>query len=226
MSAVQELSTNVLLISEDGRHVEKVTTALSKYNMSVFHASTKTLTFDALKTRDIALMNLVSPTERSLALLRAVRASIAIPMVAIVAGGRVYDPGGDIVSNVDDYVVTPWNVAELVSRMRAVLRRPSASADNGQVRAGEVCIDLEKRIVTVNGDEVHLTETEYRILSLIAHGRGQICGRERLLSQVLGRSDHDAPAALQVHISRIRKKTGRPDIVEFVPGYRLTGLRP
>ena len=129
-------------------------------------------------------------------------------------------------SNVDDYVVAPLGVTELISRMRRAARHRRPSEDftsSRRIQVGNIGIDLNERVAIVDGAAVRLTKTECKIISIIAHSPGQMCARDHLLNLALGRADNDAVAVLHVHISRIRRKTGLPDIIELAPGYRLAG---
>jgi two-component system alkaline phosphatase synthesis response regulator PhoP len=123
----------------------------------------------------------------------------------------------------DDYVVKPFSPKELVARIRAVLRRADATLGGGEVvRAGPVTIDLPKRRVTVAGDEVDLTATEFDLLLTLARQPGRIYTRAQLLDAVHGVSFESYERSVDAHIKNLRRKVepdpGRPSLLLTVYG--------
>ena len=129
----------------------------------------------------------------------------------------------------DDYVTKPFSAPELLARMRSALRRASAkSAPSGPiVCAGGVDIDLVRRRVVRNGQEVHLTPTEYDLLRVLVQQAGRVITHGHLLRSVMGEGYEDATGTLRVHIASLRKKLeadpSRPRIIKTEPGvgYRV-----
>jgi two-component system response regulator SaeR len=110
----------------------------------------------------------------------------------------------------DDYVVKPFSPAELVARVKAVLRRTQsgATASNGGslIKFDELVIDPPKRLVTVRGDKVELTATEFNLLEFMAQHPRQVFSRDKLLDNVWGYTEYVDPSTVTVHIRRLREK--------------------
>jgi DNA-binding response OmpR family regulator len=109
----------------------------------------------------------------------------------------------------DDYVVKPFSPQELVSRVRAVLRRSQTSSQTGQEKPlvfGDLTVDPSTRLVTVQGIEVELTVKEFDLLWLLANHPRQVFTRDQLLERVWGLSDFIDPSTVTVHVRRLREK--------------------
>ncbi|MBB6377595.1 DNA-binding response OmpR family regulator [Pseudonocardia eucalypti] len=209
---------NVFLVEDDRRNSERIAQALSKCGMRTLRSRSTGLVFDAVRKCDVAIVSFVSPTEDHVAMVSAIRAVSGIPVLALIDNDRVRP-------QVDGHILASRGTEELAARIVEVVRRPSAdAAPNGVVRAGDVVIDLKKRLVTVDGAEVRLTDTEFSVLAVIAGERGRLCDKDRLIAQALGRSTGEATAVLHVYISKIRKKIGRPSLIEQASGYRISGM--
>jgi DNA-binding response OmpR family regulator len=119
----------------------------------------------------------------------------------------------------DDYVTKPFSPREVVSRVKAVLRRSSAPpARTTLLKAGEVALDPERRLVTVNGRQVALTATEFDLLAHLMRHPGRVFGREQLLRQVWGYQAAVTTRTVDVHVAQIRAKLGTASPIRTVRG--------
>lgn len=159
---------------------------------------------------DVVLVDLRLPGIHGLDLVRSLRATSQVPIIIVTAQTDSHDVVAGLEAGADDYVTKPFSPAELVSRVKAVLRRTQ-----GKNRAGEpeppiqytgLRIDPTTREVTVRGTLVDLTATEFNLLWFMASHPRQVFNRAQLLESVWGFSDYVDPSTVTVHIRRLREK--------------------
>jgi two-component system KDP operon response regulator KdpE len=177
---------------------------------------------------DLLLLDLGLPDRDGLDVIRQVRLSSQMPIVVLSARGQESDKIAALDLGADDYVEKPFAVGELLARIRAALRRASGPAQPGAVfRFGRIELDSEKRVVTVNGEEVHLTPHEYKLLQVLLRHAGKVLTHRQLLNEVWGPNSVDQAQYLRVYIAQLRRKLeadpARPKHLQTEPGvgYRL-----
>lgn len=152
---------------------------------------------------DLVVLDVMLPGRDGFALLHVVRASTDAGVVLLTARDAVDDRLRGLDSGADDYVVKPFVLAELVSRVAALLRRlgrvPSA------VQVGDVVVDADAGTALRDGTALDLTATELRLLAYLAAQRGRTVGKVQILTQVWGYGDYD-PNLVEVHVSALRRK--------------------
>ncbi len=155
-----------------------------------------------------------------------------VPSIILTAQQEAFDKVLGLEMGADDYVTKPFDLRELVSRIRAQIRRAYgefSSAEANQIACGDLLLDLTSGQVFREGQPVNLTPTEFRLLAYLARHRGQVLSRAQIIEAVWGYStDLDSEQAVNVHIRRLREKIevdpSRPTLILTVPGlgYRLT----
>jgi DNA-binding response OmpR family regulator len=158
---------------------------------------------------DLVILDLMLPGVDGFEVTRHLRARGDTPIIMLTARREEVDRIAGLEMGADDYVVKPFSPQELVSRVRAVLRRthgPSAVRERPLVYAG-LDIDPVTRLVKVEGEERSLTAKEFDLLWVLARSPRQVFTREQLLEQVWGYSDYVDPSTVTVHIRRLREKT-------------------
>jgi two-component system, OmpR family, phosphate regulon response regulator PhoB len=158
--------------------------------------------------------------------LRSRRETRNLPVIMLTARGEESDRLRGLETGADDYIVKPFSMAELIARIRAVLRRirPGLAADQLQYR--EIILDRVAHRVTRNGRELHLGPTEYRLLEHLMQNPGRVFSREQLLDAVWGSDVYVETRTVDVHVGRLRKALmaeGAPDPIRTVrsAGYSL-----
>ncbi|MBM3507814.1 MAG: phosphate regulon transcriptional regulatory protein PhoB [Alphaproteobacteria bacterium] len=149
-----------------------------------------------------------------------------VPVIMLTAKGEEHDRVRGLDAGADDYVVKPFSPKELVSRVRAVLRRTKAGASGEPLRAGPLEMDLETHRVRRDGVEVQLAPTEFRLLRVLLERPGRVYSREQLLDLVWGRDIYVEARTVDVHIRRLRvalNQNGQRDLIRTVrsEGYAL-----
>ncbi len=148
----------------------------------------------------------------------------AMPVIVLTAKGEIEDRIEGLEAGAIDYIVKPFSVAELAARIRAQLR--SAARDSGVVlKGGALQINLLSRDVTVNGDPVYLSTTEFELLVYLVRNRGQVLSREQILRAVWG-YDHDPTTNIvDVYVGYLRRKLARDDRAAPITTIRSVGFR-
>lgn len=178
---------------------------------------------------DLVLLDLMLPDLDGWAVCRSLRASSDIPIIMLTALGSESERllGFDL--GADDYVVKPFSPREVVSRVRALLRRAGRSDDRAVIRHGSLSIHPESRIVRCGEDEVTLTPKEYDLLLLLASNPRRVFSREQLLNDVWGYDYYGDQRTVDTHIKNLRVKLGRcSQLIATVwgVGYRFDPPKP
>jgi DNA-binding response OmpR family regulator len=181
---------------------------------------------------DLLILDIMMPGRSGLDLCRDVRNRSPVPIILLTAKDAEVDKVVGLEVGADDYVTKPFSVRELIGRVRAQLRRReldrSQSADAGQtIEAGNVRIDLARHLVTVRGEPVNLTRSEFQVLRLLADRPGQVFSRKEIMEELWQAEFRGDVRACDVHISNLRQKVERdpqdPELVLTVRGvgYKL-----
>jgi two-component system KDP operon response regulator KdpE len=172
---------------------------------------------------DIAVLDIVMPDMSGLEVMRKLRERTSIPIILLTAKDNDADKVRGLEMGADDYLVKPFNPEELSARVRAVLRRSvGLSNTENLVRAGDVEIDLNRRLVKKSGEIVTLTRTEWMLLQHLAANAGKVMLNTELLSKVWGPEYRDDLQYLRVWVSRLRSKLepdpANPTIIKTLQG--------
>lgn len=214
---------------EDDRGIrELVVYALNNSGFQTAGFERGTDLFAALRTQtpELVLLDIMLPGEDGISILRRLRsgdASKLIPVIMLTAKGTEYDKVVGLDSGADDYITKPFGMTELISRVRAVLRR-ARPADSPVLAAGTVRLDAVAHAVTSDGQPVDLTLKEFDLLHLLLKNAGRVLDRDMLLENIWGYGYSGETRTVDVHIRTLRAKLGSGgDIIETVRGigYRI-----
>lgn len=187
---------------------------------------------EALKKErpELVLMDVMLPGEDGIALLKSIRSNSeteGIPVIMVTAKGAEFDKVKALDLGADDYVTKPFGMMELVSRIKAVLRRSGSGSDEGDdeiLALGEIAMDTRKHQVTVAGEPVALTLKEYELLKKLLVNSEVVLTRDQLLEDVWGYDFDGETRTVDVHIRTLRQKLGKAgERIETVRGvgYRI-----
>ncbi|OQV33809.1 response regulator [Alcaligenes phenolicus] len=226
-----------ILIVEDESNIRRfVRIALEQEGMSVIEASTLAQArMDAATRRpDLMIVDLGLPDGDGKDLIRDLRSWVYSPILVLSAREREEEKVAALNAGADDYLVKPFGVPELLARIRALLRRsqlvPNVQAASSRVRFGSVQVDLASHEVTRDGEAVHLTPIEFRLLTALIRGHGKVLTHQHLLHETWGAAYSDRPHYLRVYMMQLRQKleedAAQPKylLTELQVGYRLAGL--
>jgi len=221
---------NKILIVEDESPIRE---------MIAFHLSRAG--FDVLEAEDcrvarrlladerpaLALIDWMLPDMSGLELTRDLKRNDEFEDLAVImltARADEHDKVTGLEGGADDYITKPFSPRELIARIRAVLRRASATSAE-LIRAGTITLDTSAHRVTVSGNEVHLGPTEYRLLKYLMSHADRVYSRTQLLDRVWGANVYVEERTVDVHIRRLRKALGKFDADGFIQTVRGTGYR-
>jgi two-component system, OmpR family, phosphate regulon response regulator PhoB len=173
---------------------------------------------------DLILLDLMLPGMMGTEVCRILKGSdetSSIPIIMLTAKGEEIDRVVGFELGADDYVVKPFSTRELMLRVRAVLKRTTEQAPKGTIISlAELTIDTERHLVTVAGEEVALTSTEYKLLMNLAQRIGRVQSRELLLQNVWGYNYLGDTRTVDTHVTRLRTKLGTAgDMIKTVRGF-------
>jgi DNA-binding response OmpR family regulator len=236
----------ILVVDDDAKIVRLVRTYLEREGYRVVTAGDGPAALDAIETHQPALvvLDLMLPELDGRAVIRAVRRDEeagATPILVLSARGTTIDRIAGLEDGADDYLPKPFSPAELVVRVKAILRRsaaapvpaagePTAAASRpsgGLIRLNGLALDPARHEVTIDGRAVQLTHVEFLLLQTLLEADGRVLSRDRLLDAVWGEDQSEVlDRTIDVHVRRLRDKLGDdPDAPRWVATVRGSGYR-
>lgn len=219
----------VLVVEDEPQVCRFLRAALSSHGFRLLEAGTLREA-EQLATGhnpEVYLLDLGLPDGDGIDLTRRLREWTHAPIIVLSARGREEDKVNALDAGADDYLTKPFGVNELLARLRVALRHShSGPAEEPVIEAGPLRIDLSRREVTIEGREVRLTPTEYKLLALLARHAGKVLTHRQILREVWGPNASEAHY-VRVHMAELRKKIepdpARPRLLVTEPGvgYRL-----
>ena len=209
------MAAPILVVDDDPKIVSLVRMYLEREGFRVVTAPDGTAALRSFNEHHpgLLVLDLMLPELDGLALMRIVRERSSVPIVMISARGAVADRVLGIHKGADDYLAKPFSPAELVVRVKAVLRRAKEPdglpAHRGVIEHGDLTIDLDRFDVRREGRALAVTPAEFRLLVALVEARGRVLTRQALLDSLYGPSQGDSlERTVDVHIGRLRDKLG------------------
>jgi len=219
----------LLVVEDDDRVMAALRAVLAQHGFEVACARTGEQALELVADApDVVLLDLGLPDRDGFHVCAQIRRISTVPVIMVTARADPRSRVHGLNLGADDYLVKPYNVAELVARIHAVTRRARAPERAGSEPAqaaapGSMRLDSEARVVTVGGRAISLTAKEFDILALLARRPGVVFRREQIMSEVWSTAWEGAGRTLEVHVGSLRQKLGTPGLIETVRGvgYRL-----
>lgn len=219
------MGQKVLVVDDETAILELVAYNLTREGFEVMTAEDGLSALDRVRQEapDLIILDVMLPGMSGLEVCRNLRQKTDIPVILLTARKDEVDRVLGLELGADDYVTKPFSPRELIARVKAILRRSTKTAERtDEVRAGGLVIDLERRVVTVDGTAVNLTFTEFELLSILARNPGRAFTRDELLVRVWGEDFYGDARTVDVHIRHLREKLhdsqGAPRFIETVRG--------
>lgn len=218
----------VLLLEDDAKQARFLARVLGEegFGVDMCARGTEAIAQAGACPYDLMVLDWMVPETDGLSVCREIRRTgIMTPILMLTARGETRERVLGLEAGADDYVVKPFEVDEVLARVRALLRRASGFAS---LRCGDLEIDRVARVARIGGAAMTLTNREYALLLYMVHRADRIVKRSELLAQVWGAQFDTGSNIVEVHVSRLRDKLGdRAWLIETVRGvgYRLCGRR-
>ncbi|MGN0384035.1 MAG: winged helix-turn-helix domain-containing protein [Eubacterium sp.] len=181
------------------------------------------------KVPQLILLDIMLPEEDGLTILSKLRKNPEtehIPVIMLTAKGTLYDKVIGLDSGADDYVSKPFEILELISRIRVCLRRNTENEEASEFHLGGLYVNQTKHIVKVNGENVHLSIKEFELLCILLKHQGKVFSRDQLFEKVWGEAADIENRTLDVHMRNLRSKLGNCGAnIETIRGmgYKIRG---
>ncbi|MGN0687459.1 MAG: response regulator transcription factor [Oscillospiraceae bacterium] len=176
---------------------------------------------------DLIILDVMLPGKDGIELLKSLRATkkyAHIPVIMATAKGAEFDKVQGLDLGADDYLVKPFGMMEMISRVKAVLRRCAPKKESNILSAGDIRLNSEERTVTVGGTRISLTYKEFELLALFMKNQGKVFTRDVLFNEIWGSEFIGETRTVDMHIRTLRQKLGdRSEMIETVRnvGYRM-----
>jgi two-component system response regulator MtrA len=217
----------VVVIEHDEAIGDLVGAYLKQAGFQVVRERTGEGGLQAVERRDprFVVLDLGLPDLDGVDVCRQLRGSGSVPILILTARDEEVDRILGLELGADDYLTKPFSPRELVARVRAILRRTEPSPpESGVIELGDLRVDLRSRSVAVAGSIVDLRTLEFELLTELVQHAGQVIARDRLLERVWGLTFAGGTRTVDVHVAQLRKKLGRPDLIQTVRGVGYRAL--
>ncbi len=223
----------IYLLEDDSNIRDFVLYALNGQQMDAVGFERPSQFWAAMTNRmpDLLLLDIMLPEEDGLEILKKLRGQAEtrqLPVIMLTAKGAEFDRVLGLDGGADDYVSKPFSMLELVSRIRAVLRRSAFHTDDGSaVSIGKLCISPKKHQVQVDGKDISLTLKEFELLRILLENRGNVLTRSQLQDAIWGYEFDGESRTIDVHVRTLRQKLGPcGTLIETVRGvgYKIGGI--
>ena len=207
------MAVHIYIVEDDKniREIEMFALKNSGYAVEEFENAKSFFSKTAEKVPDLVLLDIMPPDMEGLEIVKKLRSrpdTVRIPIILVTAKTTELDKVKGLDIGADDYLTKPFGVMELISRVKALLRRSRALQDDKQLVIGDITLDSERREVHVGGELCELTFKEFELLKLLMVNAGIVLHRDTIMSDVWGTDYEGESRTLDMHIKTLRQKLG------------------
>lgn len=230
---MNEKYSKTILVTDDEEHIlELIKFNLERegYNVLLCENGEDSISIVQNNAIDLVVLDLMLPGIDGIEVLKRLRKMDKfekLPVIMLTAKSEESDRILGLEIGADDYITKPFSVRELVARIKAVLRRSEGKQenDNKVINVKDLVINIEKHIVTINGNPVELTLKEFDLLKILSENRGNVLSRNFLLDEIWGYEYFGETRTVDVHIRHLRKKIGDDKSNEYIETIRGVGYK-
>ena len=221
----------ILLVEDERTITEPLAEALERegFNAAVAGTAAEAMETAASRDPDLVLLDIGLPDGSGLDVCRELRKQSQVPIIMLTARGAEADRVSGLELGADDYIVKPFSAREVMARVRAVLRRATATPsgdDGGPLRIGDVTLDTAKHEARLGDEPIELSRKEFELLRVLMESAGSVLTREALIDEVWDMNWFGSTKTLDVHVSGLRKKLGDdPREPRYIHTVRGVGFR-
>jgi two-component system KDP operon response regulator KdpE len=224
------MSQRVLVCDDEMQIRRALRVVLKDAGFEVSETADAKEALDAVSVRppDAAIIDLILPDGDGIEVCRSIRSWSEMPILVLSAVGEEEEKVRALEAGADDYVTKPFGPRELIARLKAALRRTGDAGDEPTIAVEGLEVDLAAHAVRRDGEEIHLTPIEFRLLSTLARNRGRLMTHRALLKEVWGPGWEEDTQTLRTHIANLRRKIEPADGPRYIRtdpgiGYRFEG---
>jgi two-component system response regulator RegX3 len=228
------VSARILVLEDEPALADTVSYALRSegYEVETVDNGEHAITVARARPFDVLVLDVMLPGVSGLEVCRQLRGESAVPILMLTARDSEVDRVLGLEAGADDYLTKPFSMSELLARIRAILRRRRLDAEEAHPgrEIGGLCLDLERYEATVDGDPVHLTQSELKLVAFLAREPGRVYSRRQIMQHLWDSDYIGDERAADLHVSNIRRKIERdperPERLVTVrgAGYKLNGM--
>ena len=211
---------NLLLIDDDEKLAAPLRQYFSKFEILLEHEAHPIKGIERLKQTnfDLVILDVMLPEIDGFEACRRIRQFSEVPIIMLTARGEVMDRVVGLELGADDYLPKPFEPRELVARIQNIFKRGKPASSDKIHQIGELCLDINRKQLTRNGEEIAITAAEFELLTLLVENQQQVLSRDDIMLALNGIDADIFSRAIDVLISRLRQKLQRPDLIRTVRG--------
>ena len=210
----------LLLIDDDEKLAEPLQVYFSRFDLELESETLPLQAIDRLQRErfELVVLDVMLPQIDGFETCRRIRQFSDIPIIMLTARGEVMDRVVGLELGADDYLPKPFEPRELVARIQNILKRSRDTGNRELFEIGDIRIDLNKKMVEKNGQNVDITSSEFNLLALLIQNQDRVFSRDDIMHELRGIDTHIYSRAIDVLVSRLRQKLQRPELIRTVRG--------